>query len=165
MSDNQHSSFEREFEMSKYQQLRPFYRRSHQERAALVRHEILNVLLPAHLILDQIAAVGPQEIQAAFGPRCEELVEIAIEAASNLQTTVEQLPLDGQSINDDERLRKLRHDLRGLVGTLLGAVSILSRNKAPSKLVDLAQRATLAANELRDIVDALMEDQERGSHT
>ncbi|MDZ4721523.1 MAG: hypothetical protein SH847_23920 [Roseiflexaceae bacterium] len=151
--------------MSKYQQLRPFYSRSNQERAALVRSEILLVLTPTRLILDQLAAAGTATIQATFGPRCEELVEIALETAENLRVTVEALPLDGQSIADDEQLRKLRHDLRGLVGTLLGAVTILSRNQSLGALADLARRATVAANELRDIVDALMEDQERGSHT
>jgi hypothetical protein len=165
MADNRQSSFEREFIMSRYWQLRPFYYRPHQERAAMVRRELLLVLIPTRLIVDQLKAAGPEAIQATFGTRCEELVDIAYETAGNLQDTVEALPVDGNNIGDDEQLRMLRHDLRGLVGTLLGAVTILSRNKAQGSLADLARQATVAANELRDIVDALMEDQERGSHT
>lgn len=149
--------------MSRYDELRPLYQRPLQERAALVRREMLRTLAEARDALAELAAADPDRLQLVFGMRCEELIEIAVEAAAGLERMLLKIPVDGPETFDDEGMRTLRHDLRGPVGTLRGAVMMLGRRTEDSDhpLAERARAIAVAAEDLRDTIDALTEDEER----
>ena len=149
--------------MSRYEELRHLFQEPPEARAALTRREMLAALERARADLAELAGAGLEHLQAAFGARSEELVEIAAESATNLQQLLDTLPPDGSSATDAAGIRALRHDLRGPVGTLRGAAMMLARRNArpDDRLAERAAGVTRAAEELRDIVDALLEDERR----
>ncbi len=129
----------------------------------LVRQECLAVLEPIIANLVVLSAVGDEQLQQVFGARCVDLVEIALETSYNLRRIAESISPNGTSIANDEAMRDLRHDLRGPVGTLRNAIQMLLRRtlRPEDPLVQLATTIGAAAEEMRDIVEALTEDVER----
>jgi signal transduction histidine kinase len=129
----------------------------------LVRQECLAILEPIVANLAELSAAGDEYLQQVYGARCLDLIEIALETAHNLRRLTETIPPDGTSIADDDAMRDLRHDLRGPVGTLRNAIQMLLRRtlRPEDPLVQLATTVGVAAEEMRDIVEALTEDVER----
>jgi signal transduction histidine kinase len=127
----------------------------------MVQHEMVATLEPANAHLIELSAAGVERIQLVFGPRSEELLEIAAEASAGLMKSLHALV--PSHVVDDAHMRDLRHDLRGPVGTLRGAVIMLTRRiESPDHpIAQRAQAVLVAAEDLRDIVEALTEDVER----
>jgi hypothetical protein len=113
------------------------------------------------MLLTQLREYSDEQIEAVFGARTQELVEIAIETVTNLEATVRSLPQHATEKLTDDGMRLLRHDLRGLVGTMHSSMAILVRRRASGPLADLARQLGNTTEDLRDIVDALMEERER----
>jgi hypothetical protein len=149
--------------MSRYWELREAYHRTYQERAALVRHEMLTVLEPVREQLALLRSVEPARLEQVFSRRCLELLEIASDSADNLWRSIDAVTPDGGNIQNGEAMRDLRHDLRGPVGTLRGAMVLLMRAPAAPEhpLAVRAREAVQGTDDLRDIVEALTEDIER----
>jgi nitrogen-specific signal transduction histidine kinase len=149
--------------MSRYWELREAYHRTYQERAALVRREMLTALNPVREELALLLSVDPARLEQVFSRRCLELLEIASDSADNLWRSVDAVAPDGRNVQSSDAMRNLRHDLRGPVGTLRGAMVMLMRAPAAPEH-PLAIRALEAANrteDLRDIIEALTEDIQR----
>jgi hypothetical protein len=149
--------------MSKYTKLRAHYHQPLEERAKLVRQECLPLLAMIHAMLEKLSSAGSEQLMLVFGARCVELVDIAGETAIKLRRIVDSIAIDGSNIHDNETMRDLRHDLRGPVGTLRNAMQmVVQKPLLPDHL--LVQRAIAivgAAEEMRDVVEALTEDAER----
>lgn len=149
--------------MSRYEELRRFYRLSHQERAAMVRQEMLGSLVGAQGALTALAGAGADRLQVVFGEHSGELIEIAVDSAKTIAQLVERIAPDGHDITTDELMRDLRHDLRGPVGTLRNAALMVRRRIAISDdpLGAQVDAIVAAAHEMIDIIEALTEDDER----
>src|SRR5262245_57553278 len=116
--------------MPRYLELRAFFEDPPPSRAARTRREMLATLAAVRANLTALVAAGPEQVQALFGTRSDELVEIVDESATNLQLLLDVLPPDGNTVADASAIRDLRHDLRGPVGTLRGAAMVLARRIA-----------------------------------
>jgi hypothetical protein len=149
--------------MSKYVKLRAFYTRPHQERAMRVRQECSPLLNMVRAMLDKLQAAGSEQQVAVFGPRCGDLIDIAAETCIKLRQIVDGILPDGANITNDDDMRILRHDLRGPVGTLRNAMQMIVRKPVipDHALVQRAVAVVGAAEEMRDIIEALTEDAER----
>lgn len=71
--------------MSRYAELRRFYRLPHQERAAMVRQEMLEALVEAQGALTALTGAGADRLQGVFGEHSGELIEIAVDSAQTIE--------------------------------------------------------------------------------
>lgn len=149
--------------MGRYEELRRFYRLPHQERAAMVRDEILVSLTATDGAIAALLGAGGERLQQVFGGHCEELIEIASDSARTIRQLADRIAPDGRDITSDELMRELRHDLRGPVGTLRNAALMVRRRLAVADdpLVAQVDAVVAAAHEMIDVIEALTEDDER----
>lgn len=149
--------------MSRYQELRHYFNQPIGVRIALLRQELIGHVHMAHSLVHALTTDGARERQLLA--RIQELTDILNDSVVELEKTVRDLPVDG-SVTGDEQVRMIRHDLRGRIGTLLGATGVLqnicAEQGADRELLSTVQALRASAGDMRDVFDALMEEAERG---
>ena len=149
--------------MTLYARLRRLYPQPLDHRLQVLEREMTPALDRLDPLLDDLRPEGVASVKAVHGERNASMVEIMQESGATLRRHLQFL---GQrNLQERETLRHVRHDLRGPLGTLRGATVVLSRlDVSLPGAGPIAARAEVAlsiCNDLRDILEALTEEQER----
>lgn len=152
--------------MPKYAELRPLFTRSREEKVVIMRCEILAALDQMQQLLARLVQVDANQLTGLYRGRFSELLEIVTDSHTTVRQLSEAIPQVPQPINAEE-LRTLRHDLLGPVGTLRGSILVLNRSDLgaisglPSGCASWVPELLELATDMKDIIDALTQEQER----
>jgi signal transduction histidine kinase len=151
--------------MSRYDQLRQYFALPREQRVAMLRTEMLGDAKRADMLGRQLVGAGNARTQLALAPRAQELAEIIAESSADLARSVAALPDDGLAVDDEDKLRRIRHDLRGKLSTLLGATGLLQRllgqDGASQEVLTIVSQLQAAADQMRDVLQALTDERGR----
>lgn len=149
--------------MTLYSRLRRLYPKPLEERLHILEREMTPALDRLDPLLAELKPDGEASVKAVHGDRNASMVDIMQDSSATLRRHLQSL---GQrNLQELETLRHVRHDLRGPLGTLRGATVVLSRLDAKlpgaGPIAERALMALVICNDLRDILEALTEEQER----
>jgi signal transduction histidine kinase len=158
--------------MSRYDELRPYYSRSPDERMALLEQELRAPLAEANRLAAELGAADASHAAALYGGRFGELVEILVISSAKLAEVVGRVPAIRERAAgavSDEEVHVFRHDLLTPIGTVRGVAGMIAKTEVrdtpgvPAEFISKAEELASVANMIKDILDALTDARGRGT--